>query len=114
MPDNETSYRPAPPTSSPVASVGDVVTATAPPAAPAAPPRRVGPYEVLERVGRGGLGDVYRARHAGTGREVALKLLRAGEDATPAERRSFARELASARRLCHPGILPILDDGEHE
>ncbi len=76
--------------------------------------RSVGPYLLDERVGRGGLGLVYRARRAdGTGGEVALKYLRAGEDATPAERRSFARELEAARRLSHPGIVPILDAGEH-
>src|SRR5262245_31496111 len=108
MPANETSFRPA--TTSPSADgaanagVAGAVTVTDLAAVPdAAPPgQRVGPYELCERVGRGGLGDVYRARHATTGQEVALKFLRAGEEATPAEKRSFARELTSARRLSHP------------
>src|SRR5262249_26757791 len=78
---------------------------------PALSGQRVGAYELLERIGRGGLGDVYRARHGATGEVVALKLLRGGGDADPAEVRSFRREIEAARRLSHPGILPILDDG---
>ena len=73
--------------------------------------QRIGPYELLQRIGRGGLGDVYRARHAETGEEVALKLLRGGDEASPAEIRSFRREIDAARRLAHPGVLPIRDVG---
>src|SRR5947209_20230477 len=68
--------------------------------------QRVGAYELVQRIGRGGLGDVYRARPAAGGTEVALKLLRGGEDASPAELRSFERECEVASRLAHPFILP--------
>jgi serine/threonine-protein kinase len=74
---------------------------------------QVGGYELLQRIGRGGLGDVYRAR-APTGEEVALKLLRAGDDASAGELRSFERECEVARGLAHPFILPILDSGVHD
>src|SRR5436190_22949984 len=75
--------------------------------------QRLGNYELLERIGHGGLGDVHRAWNtAGQPAEVALKVLRGGEDASPAEVRSFRREIEVARRLRHPGILPILDVGD--
>jgi hypothetical protein len=85
---------------------------------PDAPPlprevRCIGPYVLRDRIGRGGLGLVFRASREG-GQDVALKYLRAGEDATPNERRTFARELEAARRLTHPNILPILDAGEQD
>ena len=73
--------------------------------------QREGAYELLRRIGRGGLGDVYQARHVSTGDVVALKVLRAGDEASSAELRSFQREIDAARRLHHPHILPILDTG---
>jgi serine/threonine-protein kinase len=79
--------------------------------APARIGQVLGDYELLQRIGRGGLGDVYRARHVPTGAVVALKLLRGGDEPSPSELRSFQREIAVARRLSHPGILPILDAG---
>jgi serine/threonine protein kinase len=74
----------------------------------------VGGYELIQRIGRGGLGDVYRARALASGEEVALKLLRTGDEASPGELRSFERECEVARRLAHPFILPILDSGVHD
>jgi serine/threonine-protein kinase len=81
---------------------------------------KVGDYDLLDRVGHGGLGDVYRARHRGadgTDQVVALKLLRGGEEASPGELKSFEKELEAAKRLNHPNLLPILDagqaDGQH-
>jgi serine/threonine-protein kinase len=71
--------------------------------------RRLGHYELLERIGRGGMGDVYRARQCPPlDRVVALKLLRTGEDF---EVRTFTREIEVARRLRHPNLLPIYDAG---
>ncbi len=75
---------------------------------------QVGGYQLLQRIGRGGLGDVYRARSLTNNEEVALKLLRAGDDASAGELRSFERECEVARRLAHPFILPILDSGVHD
>jgi len=72
-------------------------------------PERVAGYEILGRLGTGGMGVVYRARQPGLGREVAVKLLAAGEDD---ER--FLREARAAARLSHPGIVPIHEVGRHE
>jgi serine/threonine protein kinase len=103
----------------PAADVNTAASPTTPVNGPARSERllagkHVGGYELVQRIGRGGLGDVYRARHEAGGAEVALKLLRGGEESTPAELRSFERECEVARRLSHPFILPILDAGVHD
>jgi hypothetical protein len=74
--------------------------------------RRVGPYELLDKIGHGGLGDVYRARLIAGEQIVALKLPRGGSSASAAELRTYQKELEAARRLSHPHLLPILDSGE--
>jgi serine/threonine-protein kinase len=66
-------------------------------------------YELLELLGRGGMGVVYRARQHNPPREVALKKLRAGEQATPEERRRFVAEIQAAARVRHPSIVEIYD-----
>ncbi|MCI0340484.1 MAG: serine/threonine-protein kinase [Planctomycetales bacterium] len=73
---------------------------------------RFGPWEILEEIGRGGYGAVYRARHSRTGAVAAVKVILAGEGATPDEIRRFQREIALARTLDHPGIVRVLDVGE--
>ncbi|MCI0341026.1 MAG: protein kinase [Planctomycetales bacterium] len=72
----------------------------------------IGPYEVLEEIGRGGYGVVYRARHGENGRVVALKLLVDSEGAESAPTQRFLREIELARALDHPGIVRVLDAGE--
>ncbi len=74
-------------------------------------PSRLGPWEILGEIGRGGYGAVYRARHERTGAVAALKLILEGEGATPEELRRFQREIAVARSLDHPGIVKVLDVG---
>ena len=71
--------------------------------------RRVGPYELLEELGRGAMGSVYRARHVQTGQECALKTLHLGGDLEDAQR--FRREADLAWQLEHPGIVRVLDVG---
>src|SRR5215510_11910983 len=66
-------------------------------------------YDLLELLGRGGMGVVYRARQHNPPREVALKKLRAGEQATPEERRRFVTEIEAAARVQHPNIVEIYD-----
>src|SRR5262249_23249025 len=74
---------------------------------------RVGAYEVLEELGRGGMGVVYRARHRMLGHEVALKMILAGSHAGTEERARFLLEAAAVARLHHAGIVHIHDFGEH-
>ncbi len=71
-------------------------------------PRRIGPYEIHEPVGEGGMGVVYRATHTGLGTQAAIKILR---DAwlSPARRERFAREQHTLAQLDHPAIARIFD-----
>ncbi len=66
---------------------------------------RVGSYELLEEVGRGGQGVVYRAREDGTQRIVAIKRLIEGQLSGERARRRFEREIEILSRLRHPGIV---------
>jgi hypothetical protein len=70
---------------------------------------RIGSYEVLDRVGSGGMGAVYRARDTRLGRTVALKVLRPGAD--PELLRRLDREARAASALNHPNIVHIYDVG---
>ncbi len=72
---------------------------------------RLGPYELLAEVARGGQGIVYRARSPRDGRTVAIKRLRADAIGDPRARRRFEREAESAARLEHPGIVRIIESG---
>jgi tetratricopeptide (TPR) repeat protein len=73
---------------------------------------QVGPYTVLSELARGGMGVVYRARHAQLGRDVAVKVLRAGKDASELQRRRFETEARTLARLRHPNIVAVHDVGE--
>jgi Tol biopolymer transport system component/predicted Ser/Thr protein kinase len=75
------------------------------------PGTRLGPYEILAPLGAGGMGEVYRARDAKLGRDVAIKVLPAERAADPERRRRFEQEARSASALNHPNILTIYDIG---
>ncbi len=83
------------------------------PAAPAVTPSGfVSRYQVLEKIGEGGMGSLYLARDPAIDRLVAIKVLRRGYD-TPELRERFTREARAAGRLRHPNIVTIFDVGEH-
>lgn len=71
----------------------------------------LGPYEILDPIGAGGMGEVYRARDTRLGRDVAIKILPAAFSADPDRLRRFEREARAASALNHPNILTIHDFG---
>jgi serine/threonine protein kinase/Tol biopolymer transport system component len=71
-------------------------------------------YEVVSRVGAGGMGEVYRARDLKLGREVALKVMHRGLSSKPDWLRRFEREARAAAALNHPNIATVYEVGDHE
>jgi serine/threonine protein kinase len=77
-------------------------------------PQQVGDYEILGEVGRGGMGIVYQARHRSLHRLAALKMVLAGEFASPAQEVRFHLEAELAARVRHPNIVQIYEIGSHQ
>src|SRR5579863_1737024 len=72
---------------------------------------KLGPYEILDVIGAGGMGEVYRARDTRLGREVAIKILPQHLASTPEARQRFEREARAVSSLNHPNICTLHDIG---
>jgi eukaryotic-like serine/threonine-protein kinase len=76
--------------------------------------RTIGRYELRRRIGRGGMGEVWAAWHAGLRREIALKLLRPAGGVDAAAEARFEREVKATAELTHPNTIRVFDCGTTE
>src|SRR5262249_2446860 len=74
----------------------------------------LGHYKILERLGAGGLGEVYRARDTRVGRTVAIKVIAAGIAGDPERRERLVREARASAALSHPNIAALYEAGEDQ
>ena len=75
---------------------------------------RLGPYEIIEQLGAGGMGEVWLAQDTRLGRKVAIKVLPAEFAADPERVARFEQEARAAAALNHPHIAAVFDIGEHD
>ncbi|MCK6441028.1 MAG: serine/threonine protein kinase, partial [Planctomycetes bacterium] len=79
-----------------------------------APGRGIGHFVIQERIGRGGMGHVYKVRDKVLGRTLALKLLSPIHAMDSEQRERFDREIVTLARLNHPNVVPVYEAGAHE
>jgi serine/threonine protein kinase len=90
------------------------MSSTAPPSPEGSPSRGVPGYEILDELGRGQMGVVYKARHLRRGTFVAIKMILAGEHAGAEQLARFRTEAEVLATLRHPNIIEIFEVGQHE
>ncbi len=77
--------------------------------------QNIGPYKIIERIGAGGMGEVYRARDKRLHRDVAIKRLPEHAASDPVRRRNLLREARSAARISHQNVAvlhDVIEDGD--
>jgi hypothetical protein len=77
-------------------------------------PEKIGKYEVIERIGRGGMGMIFKAHDPVLDRPVALKVISSEIEVTDELRARFFREAQACAKLSHPNIVTVYDMGEHD
>jgi hypothetical protein len=77
-------------------------------------PKKIGAYDIQAEINRGGMGIVYKAMDPQLRRQVAIKVLLAGEGASDEDVKRFQREAQATARLQHPNIVPIFAVGTHD
>src|SRR5579863_7632370 len=77
-------------------------------------PRRLGNYEILDKLGEGGMGEVWRARDRRLGRTVAVKILPRDVADDPGRRARFEQEARALGALNHPNIVAVYDIGQQD
>src|SRR6267378_284397 len=83
-----------------------------PPEVTLSPGTSLGRYRVVSLLDRGGMGEVYRAHDERLGRDVAIKVVRSGERASPALQKRFETEAKAVGGLNHPNVVAVFDAGE--
>src|SRR6266850_7780676 len=81
---------------------------------PLSPGVRLGPYEILDAIGAGGMGEVYRAKDTRLDRTVAIKILPAHLSSDPLSKQRFEREAKTISSLNHPHICVLYDVGSQD
>jgi len=76
--------------------------------------RRLSHYEIVSRIGVGGMGEVYRAKDLSLGRDVAIKVVQESFSSEPDRLERFEREARAAAALNHPNVATVYEIGEHE
>ena len=81
---------------------------------PLAASTRLGRYEIVDLLGSGAMGEVYRARDPQLGREVAIKVIQTEGTPSPERLRRFEIEARAVAQLSHPNVLTVFDVGERD